>query len=125
MASSLSNLVNNLSERIDKIKCKYGHDDKKMLNLSNYIQSMRLFSWTNKLKDDLIEYICLSSNKNYKQTFHEKLKGQFFNTFNFLTMITISLFYCCEKVFILMNIWMIGKSSVKHDYLKKKIFIVT
>ena len=44
MASSLSNLVNNLSERIDKIKCKYGHDDKKMLNLWNYIQSMRLFS---------------------------------------------------------------------------------
>ena len=24
-------------------------------------------------------------------------------------MITINLLYCCEKVFILMNIWMIGK----------------
>ena len=24
-------------------------------------------------------------------------------------MISISLFYCCKKVFILMNIWMIGK----------------
>ena len=35
-------------------------------------------------------------------------------------MITISLFYCCEKVFTLMNIWMIGKNS-----MKKKIFIVT
>ena len=29
MASLLSNLVNNLSEEIHKIKCKYGHDDKK------------------------------------------------------------------------------------------------
>ena len=29
MASSLSNLVNNLSEGIHKIKCKHGHDDKK------------------------------------------------------------------------------------------------
>ena len=29
MASSLSNLVNNLSEEIHRIKCKYGHDDKK------------------------------------------------------------------------------------------------
>ena len=29
MASSLSNLVNNLSDRIHKIKCKHGHDDKK------------------------------------------------------------------------------------------------
>ena len=29
MASSLSNLVNILSEGIHKIKCKYGHEDKK------------------------------------------------------------------------------------------------
>ena len=29
MVSSLSNLVNNLSEGIHRIKCKYGHDDKK------------------------------------------------------------------------------------------------
>ena len=29
MANSLSNLVNNLSERIQIIKCKRGHDDKK------------------------------------------------------------------------------------------------
>ena len=30
MASSLSNLVTNLFEGIHRIKCKYGHDDKKM-----------------------------------------------------------------------------------------------
>ena len=29
MASSLSNLLNNLAERIYKIKSKYGHNDKK------------------------------------------------------------------------------------------------
>ena len=29
MASSLSNLVNNLSEIIHRIKCEYKHDDKK------------------------------------------------------------------------------------------------
>ena len=38
MASSLSNLVNNLSEGIHRIKCKYGHDDKNVrlveLNIS-------------------------------------------------------------------------------------------
>ena len=28
MTSLLSNLVNNLSEEINKIKCKFGHDDK-------------------------------------------------------------------------------------------------
>ena len=30
MASLLSNLVNNLAEEIDKIKCKYGYDEKKI-----------------------------------------------------------------------------------------------
>ena len=35
MTRSLSNLVNNLSEGIHSIKCKYGHDDKKCeLNIS-------------------------------------------------------------------------------------------
>ena len=29
-ASSLSNLVNNLSKGIHRIKCKFGHDDKNM-----------------------------------------------------------------------------------------------
>ena len=32
MASSLSNLVNNLSEGIHKIKCKYRHEDKECEN---------------------------------------------------------------------------------------------
>ena len=41
---------------------------------------------------------------------------------NILTMLIISFLYYCKKVFILMNIWMIGKRSVKHHYLKKKIF---
>ena len=36
MASSLSNLVNNFSEEIHKMKCKYGHDDKKNLKLGEY-----------------------------------------------------------------------------------------
>ena len=38
MVSSLSNLVNNLSEGIHIIKCKYGHDNKNLrfaeLNIS-------------------------------------------------------------------------------------------
>ena len=35
MASSLSRLVNNFSEGVRKINCKYGHDDKNVkLNVS-------------------------------------------------------------------------------------------
>ena len=37
----------------------------------------------------------------------------------------VNLFCCQEKVFILMNIWMIGKSLMKQHYLKKKNFIAT
>ena len=32
MASSLSKLVNNLSEGVHKIKCKYQHDDENLTN---------------------------------------------------------------------------------------------
>ena len=34
MSSSLSDL-NNLAERIRRIKCKYGHDNKKQEHMSN------------------------------------------------------------------------------------------
>ena len=34
MPSSLSNLINNPSEGIHKIKCKYGHDDKKNVKIA-------------------------------------------------------------------------------------------
>ena len=44
---------------------------------------------------------------------------------NFLTTVKTSLFYCCEKAFIFMNIWMIGKNLMKHHYLKNKIFTIT
>ena len=51
----------------------------------------------------------------------KSLRNNFLIHTNFLTT-TISLFYCCEKVFILMNIWMTGKNSTKHHYHKNKIF---
>ena len=41
---------------------------------------------------------------------------------DFLTMISISLFYCCEKVFTHTNIWRIGKNLMTFYYLKKKFF---
>ena len=35
MSNSLSDLANNLSNGIHRIKCKFGHNDKKMWNLRN------------------------------------------------------------------------------------------
>ena len=115
MASTLSSFVNNLSVGIHKIKRKHGHDDKKCLTCG--------IKYTN-LKDVLAEYKCSSLRKNHQQTFDEKLKELLIHT-SFPTMITISLFYYCENVFTLMNIWMIGKNSVKHHYLKRMIFTAT
>ena len=42
-----------------------------------------VFLNTQTLKADLIEYKCLSCNKNYQQKFDEKLKEQFLNTYTF------------------------------------------
>ena len=49
---------------------------------------------------------------------------------NFLTkcsknLLSISLFYCCNKVLTYMNSWMIEKNLMKHHYQIKKIFTVT
>ena len=52
MESSLSNLVNNLTEAIHKIKCKYGHDDKKNVKLEKSktkISSIFLYTQTSKM----------------------------------------------------------------------------
>ena len=70
-------------------------------------------------KDDLIEQKCLCWNENYQKNLDENLKYFFLIQTNFQTMISISLFYHCEKVFTNMNIWMIGKNLLKLHYLKK------
>ena len=67
MASSLSNLVDNLSAEIHKIIFKY----------------CDCFSAYQSVKDNLIKYKCTSLNKNYLNRIDEELKKRFKNTFNF------------------------------------------
>ena len=99
MGSSLLNIVNNLSEGILKIKSKYGHNYKNC-------------------------EFCKIKYKFINKSFMKNLRNDFETHADFLNMTAISLFYCYEKVSG-MNVWMIGKSSMKSHYLKKKIFIVT
>ena len=73
MASSLSNIVNNFSEGIHTIKCKYGHDIKKCETCRIKYKYCDCLLDTNS-KDDLMEYKSLCCNKNYLQKFDEKLK---------------------------------------------------
>ena len=72
MACSLSNLVNNLAEGFHKIKCKNEHDNNaKRLELHTKIATA--FLNTPNDRDNLIEYKCVCSNKNYQKEFDENL----------------------------------------------------
>ena len=67
MASSLSNLVNNLAEGMHKVKC----------------EDCDCFLEYESVKDNLITCKCLSCNKDYSSKLDEKLKRLFKNTFKF------------------------------------------
>ena len=80
---SLSNLVNNFSEGIQKIKRKYEHEDEKFETRGIKYKYCDCFLEYTNFKDDLIEYKCFHCNKNYQYKFDETLKEQFFNTYKF------------------------------------------
>ena len=82
MASSLSNLVNNLSEGIHRIKYKFGHDDKKCETCGIECKYCDCFLEYINFKDDLIEYKCLICNNNCQIKFDKKLKERY-NTYKF------------------------------------------
>ena len=83
MASSLSNLVNNLPEGIHKIKFKYGHDNKKCKMCGiKYKDCECCLEYTN-VKDDLKEHKCSYCNRNYQKKFDENLKKWFGATYEF------------------------------------------
>ena len=67
MASSLSNLLDNLAEGIHKIKCK---DCNFFLEYEN-------------ANENLINYKCLSCYTNYSKKIGENVKNPFKNTFKF------------------------------------------
>ena len=97
MASSLSNLVNDLAEGIYRIKCKYRHDNKKCK--------------TSEIKYTNCE--CLLEQTNFQD-----------NLIKYKRLCFINLCHCCKKVFNLLNILMIGKKPMELHHLKKKIFTV-
>ena len=84
MASSLSNLVSNLSEGIHRIKCKSKHDDKKCESCGMKYKHCNCFLGYTNFKDRIqIEYKCLCCNKSYQQKLGEKIKEPFFSAYKF------------------------------------------
>ena len=83
LASSLSNLANNLAEEIHKINYKYGNDDKTCEIFGIKYKDCDYYLEYKNVKDDLIEDNCLCCNKNYQNKFDEILKKRFTNTYIF------------------------------------------
>ena len=71
IASSSSNLVNNLSERSHRIKCKFGHNHKKCETCRIKYKYCDCFLEYANFKNDLIEYKCVCCNTNYQHKFDE------------------------------------------------------
>ena len=83
MADSLSNLFNNLSEGVNRIKCKYVLDENKCETCEIKYKYCNCFLEYADFKDELIEYKCLCCNKNRQHQFDKKLKERFFNACKF------------------------------------------
>ena len=73
-------------------------------------------------KDDLIEHKRFFLTLIVNTSLTKSYRNDFSMHRYFLTTITISSAYCCEKVFILTNIWMIGKKINKTSLPEKEHF---
>ena len=109
MSSSLSKLVDNLSEGPHNNKCL---DCKSCLN---YI----------KTKNEKPILKCFNCKQYYEKGFNKELIKRFPSTYEFCNKDLNKFILLLRKVFILMNIWIIGKDLTKHHYLIKNLFIVT
>ena len=116
MPSSLSKLVDNLSEGIHNNKCS---DCKSNLDYMRITKNKKLL-----LK-------CFNCNIYYKKKFNDLIK-KLKNTYSFCNNDTTGLSFSerinkfvllLRKVFILMNVWIVGKDLMKSYYQAKKIFI--
>ena len=76
MTNSLSNLVNNLSEAMLKVKCISSNDDKRSETCGIKHTYCNCFLEYIKFKDDSIEYKCY--NKIYQRKVSEKLRETIF-----------------------------------------------
>ena len=109
MASSLSNLVNNLSERLRRIKCKFRHGNRNCETFGIKYKYCNCFLEYTNFKDDLTEYKCLSCTKSYQQKLDEKFKERLFNTYKFSNHDNNKFILLYKKVLSLRIYWWLGK----------------
>ena len=74
MASSLSNLLNNVVEGIHKVKSKYGHENKICEICGIKYKNRECFLEHANFKDNLIKYKCLCCDRTYLERSDEIVK---------------------------------------------------
>ena len=104
MATSLSNLVHNLTKGIYEIECK----------------DCDCFLEYESVKGNLIKYKCLSWNKDYLNKIDEELKKRLNNKFRFSNNDISKFILLFRKGLYPWSIWMNRKSLMKDYCLKKK-----
>ena len=113
MSSSLSKLVDNLSEGTHNNKCLDCY------SCLDYI----------KIKNEKLLLKCFNCNTYYKKKFNKEIIKKIKNTYSFshndLNKFILLLRLMLRKAFILMNIWIVGKDLMRHHYQVKKTFIAT
>ena len=106
MSTSLSSLVDNLSDGLHSNKC----------TKCNSSLDLRL------VKDNHLLCKCLNCNKDYNNDFNKELINRFSSTYKFCDG-NINKFILLPRKGV-MNTWIAGKDSIKHHCLIK-IFIAT
>ena len=109
MATSLSKLVDNLTEDIHGDKC---------VDCKSDLSYMKVI-------DETLIFRCFNCKKNYKKEINKELIKRFPSTYKFCNNDLNKFVMLLEKVFILMSIWMVGINLMKHQYLAKNHFIAT
>ena len=86
MGSSLSNLLDELTQRIPKIKGKYRHDNKKCgISRTKYNYYNCYLEYIN-VKNDLLVCKCSHHIMKLRKTFDEDLKNHFPNTYKIFNL---------------------------------------
>ena len=108
MSSSLSSLVDNLSEGLHNYDCT------NCKSCLDYISA----------KDNQLIFKSTECSKNHKEHFNKDLIERFASIYEFCDRDINKFILLLRKEFIHMNTWMAGKDLMKNYYLTKKLFTV-